>query len=100
MNKKLTNKKIIQELKRRRGKLKNKEVRKIGLFGSYLNGSQKRGSDIDLLVTFTKKDLGSNYFKVLFYLENLFKRKIDLIATQSLRPELNYVREEAAYVEI
>jgi len=60
----------------------------------------KRGSDIDLLVTFEKKDLGRNYFEVLFYLENLFKRKIDLVAVQSLRPELNYVKSEAAYVKI
>ena len=91
---------IISEIKKRKGELRARGVKRIGLFGSYLKGTQKRGSDIDLLITFEKENLGNNYFEVLFYLENLFKRKIDLIATQSLRPELNYVREKAVYVEI
>ena len=90
---------IINEIKKRREKLKDKGVKKIGLFGSYLKGTQKRGSDIDFLVTFEKENLGKNYFKVLFYLENLFKRKIDLVAVQSLRPELNYVKKEAVYAK-
>lgn len=96
MNKKT----ILKEIEKRKDKLKLKGVKKIGLFGSYLKGTQKRGSDIDFLVTFEKENLGENYFKALFYLENLFKRKIDLIAVQSLRPELNYVKREAAYVKV
>lgn len=96
----MNKKKIINEIEKRRDKLKARGVKKIGLFGSYLKGTQKRGSDIDLLVSFEKENLGKNYFRVLFYLENLLKRKIDLIATQSLRPELNYVKREAVYVEI
>ena len=96
MNKKL----ILSEIEKRKGKLKEKGVKKIGLFGSYLKGTQKRGSDIDFLVTFEKDNLGENYFNVWFYLENLFKRKIDLVAIQSLRPELNYVKREAVYVKI
>ncbi|MCK4997013.1 nucleotidyltransferase domain-containing protein [Candidatus Pacearchaeota archaeon] len=91
---------IINEIEKRREKLKDKGVKKIGLFGSYLKGTQKKGSDIDFLVTFEKENLGKNYFKVLFYLENLFKRKIDLVAVQSLRPELNYVKKEAVYAKI
>jgi uncharacterized protein len=96
----MNKKKIIIEIKKRRSDLRVRGVKRIGLFGSYLRGTQKRGSDIDLLVTFDKKDLGKNYFKVLFYLENLFKRKIDLVAIQSLRPELNHVKKEAVYVKI
>jgi len=97
---KFNKRKIIIEIEKRRSGLKARGVRKIGLFGSYLKGTQKRGSDIDLVVTFDKKNLGENYFKVLFYLENLFKRKIDLVAVQSLRPELNHVKREAVYVKI
>ncbi|MBU3924280.1 MAG: nucleotidyltransferase domain-containing protein [Nanoarchaeota archaeon] len=92
--------KIIKEIEKRRMNLKSKGVKKIGLFGSYLKGTQKRGSDIDFLVTFEKENIGENYFKVLFYLEDLFKRKIDLIAVQTLRKELNYVKKEAVYVKI
>ncbi len=88
---------IIQELEKRKAKLKEKDVEKIGLFGSYLKGTQKRGSDIDFLITFNKID-SDNYFEVLFYLENVFRRKIDLIIDKSLRKELNYVKREAEYV--
>jgi len=96
----MNKKKIINEIKKRKNKLKSKGVKKIGLFGSYLKGTQKRGSDIDFIVTLEKKDLGENYFEVLFYLENLFRRKIDLIVDNSLRPELNYVKKDAVYVKI
>ncbi len=96
----MNKKSILKELEKRKENLRIRGVRKIGLFGSYLNGKQKRGSDIDFLVTFDKKNLGENYFDVLFYLGNLFRRKIDLVAIQSLRPELNYVKKEAVYVKI
>ena len=96
MNKKT----IISEIEKRRESLKDKGVKKIGLFGSYSKGTQKKKSDIDFLVTFEKEDLGKNYFKVLFYLEDLFKKKIDLVAIQSLRPELAYIKKEAIYVKI
>ena len=97
---KMNKKEIIVRIEKRRDWLKANGVKKIGLFGSYLKGTQKRGSDIDFLVTFDKKNIGENYFEVLFYLQNVFKRKIDLIAVQTLRPELNYVKREAAYVKI
>ena len=96
----MNKKKIISEIEKRKEKLKARGVKKIGLFGSYLKGTQKRGSDIDFLVTLEKENLGKNYFEVLFYLENLFKRKIDLVSSQSLRPELNYIKKEVVYVKI
>ena len=76
MNKK---KEIIKKLEERKDKLKAKGVKKIGLFGSYLKGTQKRGSDIDFLVSF---------------------EKIDSVIDKSLRKELNYIKKEIEYVEI
>jgi len=93
----MNKKKIIQEIERKREKLKAKGVKKIGLFGSYLKGTQKRGSDIDLLVS-VDKGKEEDYFEILFYLEGVFKRKVDLIIDRSLRRELNYVKREAVYV--
>ena len=90
---------IIIKLEKRREKLKKMSVKEIGLFGSYLKNKQRKGSDIDFLVTFDKIS-AENYFKLLFYLENLFKRKVDLVIKKSLKPELNYVKKEALYVRI
>lgn len=96
----MNKRKIIIEIKKRRDKLRDRGVKKIGLFGSYLKGTQKRGSDIDLIISFEDGKVGDNYFEVLFYLENLFKRKIDLIVDKVLRKELNHVKREAIYVQI
>jgi uncharacterized protein len=91
--------KIIITLEKRKEKLRKMDVKEIGLFGSYLKNKQKRGSDIDFLVTFDKIS-SKNYFGLIFYLENLFKRKVDLVIKQDLKPELNYVKKEAIYVRI
>ena len=59
-------------------------IQSISLFGSYLHGDQKEGSDIDLLVTL-KRNVG--YFTLLAIEEDLEKRlgqKIDLLTPQEL----------------
>lgn len=99
-SKKINKKEIISKLEERKDKLKKRGVKKIGLFGSFARGEQKRGSDIDFLLEINDEDIAENYFELLFYLENLFKRKIDLIPIQNLRKELNYVKKEAEYVII
>ena len=43
-------KEIIEKLIRRKRKLKDLGIKRIGLFGSFLKGESKRGSDIDFLV--------------------------------------------------
>lgn len=98
-NKKLTSKIIIEKIKQEREKLKEKGVKKIGLFGSYSKDKQKKGSDIDFLVEFKIIDL-DKYIYVLNLLEKLFRRKIDLVIEKDLKPELNYVKKEAKYVQI
>ena len=57
---KLTSRIIIKKLEKEKNKLKERGVKKIGLFGSYAKGKQKDGSDIDILVTFDKIDF-DNY---------------------------------------
>ncbi len=48
--KELTDKKIMGLLKKHNNILKKYKVKRIGLFGSYVRGEQKRYSDIDFLV--------------------------------------------------
>ena len=92
-------KSIIMEIKKRRDKLKTRGVKRIGLFGSYLKGKQKRGSDIDLLIQL-KNVNARDYFWLWTYFENLFGRKVDLVIESDLRKELLHVKKEAIYVEI
>ncbi len=91
--------KILKKIEKNREEIKKRGVKKIGLFGSFLKGEQKRNSDIDFLVEF-EEITADNFFGLMFFLEELFKRKIDLIEIKSLRKELNYVKREAEYVKI
>ena len=50
--KELTDKEIISLLKKHKDLLKKYKVKRIGLFGSYVRGEQKKRSDIDFLVEF------------------------------------------------
>lgn len=97
--KKLTSKIIINKIKQERKKLKEKGVKKIGLFGSYAKGKQHKKSDIDFLVTFDKIDF-DNYMDLMSLLERMLKRKVDLVIEKNLVPELNYVKDEAKYVKL
>lgn len=74
----LTDKEIIMRLRRNWDILKKYGVKKAGLFGSYATKTQNAKSDIDLVVEFQKPSL-DNYIWLVDYLENLFKRKVDIL---------------------
>ena len=90
---------ILKKIEKNKSKLKDKGVIKIGVFGSVLKGKLTKKSDIDILIEFEDVSF-DNYSEVLILLENMFKRKIDLITESSLRPEMAYVKKEAEYVKL
>lgn len=66
------------------------KVKTLSVFGSILTDRFNDDSDVDLLVDFepvdyNKFDYVSNYFDLKDALENLFKRKVDLIEEKGLR---------------
>ncbi len=87
---------------------KNKEylrqelnIEKIGIFGSFARGDQKKTSDIDLIVEFTgdisdiyeKKEALRNFFYKKFH------RKIDIVREKYLKPYIkDDILEEVRYV--
>lgn len=63
-----------------------KEIKKLSLFGSYLDGSQKNDSDIDLLVEFAPS-AKIGFFKLVSIQENLAKvagRRVDLLTPEGI----------------
>jgi hypothetical protein len=78
---------ILRKLLQNKFKIKSFGVKRIGLFGSYVLGTPKRGSDIDFLVEFDKKNF-DNYMGLKFFLENQFKRDVDLVMPDSIKPQL------------
>ena len=55
-------------------------IRFMGVFGSYVRGEQRRGSDLDLLVEFDDRPLTLLQFIALeHYLSDLLEVKVDLV---------------------
>ncbi|MCX9012190.1 MAG: nucleotidyltransferase family protein [Candidatus Methanoperedens sp.] len=80
---------ILTKLEENKATIKKYGVKKIGLFGSYLRNEQKPTSDIDILVEFEKgKVTFDNYMDLKFFLEDLFKCKVDLVMHDSIKPDL------------
>jgi uncharacterized protein len=73
-------------------------VSRIGLFGSFSDDSYNENSDIDLLVEF-EKPIGWRYFSLEIYLENVFKRKIDLVTKNALKEQIkDQILNQVKYV--
>ena len=58
--------------------IKNFEIDKIGLFGSYARDEATKDSDLDIYVEFKHKTF-DNIAGLWVYLEELYHKKIDLI---------------------
>jgi predicted nucleotidyltransferase len=82
--------------------LKNMGVEKLALFGSFVRNEQSENSDIDFLVEFAKNQKNyDNYMNLLFFLEDLFKRKIDLLTPEAMSPYIGpYIIKELEYVSL
>ncbi|MBC9796866.1 nucleotidyltransferase family protein [Sinomicrobium weinanense] len=66
---------------------KDYAVKEIGLFGSFSDNTQTEDSDIDLLVEL-EKPIGWKFFTLQLFLENIFRRKIDLVTKKALKNQI------------
>lgn len=74
-------------------------VKKLGIFGSYIRGEQKPGSDLDVLVEF-KRPIGLFEFMDLEeYLASIVKVKVDLVSKKALKPAIGErILREVVYI--
>jgi len=105
--KELTDDLVFSILQKHADVLKKLSVRKIGLFGSFVRGEQKRQSDIDFLVEFDASSFGENfsgyfnaYMDLTNFLEKIFHKKVDLLTSEMISPYIKpYVSKEVKYLE-
>ena len=67
--------------------LKENNVKKAGIFGSYARGDFKKNSDVDILIQLPK-GMGFGFVGIKLDLEKGIKRKVDLVTYKSLHPLL------------
>ena len=88
---------ILSLLRKNDRVLSSYGVKKIGVFGSVAKGAAGKKSDIDVLVEL-KKETFDNYMDLKFFLEDAFGRKVDLVLSDGLKPELaERILEEIVY---
>ena len=71
----------------------------MGVFGSYVKGESKKGSDIDILVNFEEEADLFDLVALSLFLEKKLKHKVDIVPQSSLREEIKEsILKEAVYI--
>lgn len=70
-------------------------VATLEVFGSYVRHEERAGSDLDILVTFTKAPSLLKFVRLENHLSDALGVKVDLVMKDSLKPEIgkNILRE-------
>ena len=98
-NQAILNKHLIkQTLLENRETLRKYGVKRIGLFGSYARETATAESDIDFLVELERLTF-RDYMGLAVFLEDLFKKDVDLVTPTSIKPGYKpYIEKEVEYV--
>lgn len=90
---------VLSIIKENHDKIQAFGVKKLGLFGSFVRRQQNHQSDIDLIAEFEKgKKTFDNFIHLLFLLEELLGRRVELVTVESLSPYLKpYIMKEVEY---
>ena len=76
--------------------LSQHNIKKAGIFGSYVEGKQTKKSDIDILIQ-PPKGMGLEFFGVQIELESKLNKKVDLVTYNGLSP---FLRERILKQEV
>ncbi len=77
---------IIRVLREHKEELAERyNVKEIGVFGSYVRGEQKGGSDVDILVEFYEVPSLLRFVNLENYLSDLLEMKVDLVMKKVLK---------------
>jgi predicted nucleotidyltransferase len=87
--------KDINDIKRKLESLKpelmeNFKVKSVGVFGSYVRGEEKKGSDLDVLVEFENSAKLSllDFVRLESFLSEKLGVKVDLVEKSTLKPRI------------
>jgi len=80
---------IIKKLREIRPIIESKySVKNLEVFGSYIHGEQKKSSDLDILVEFSKTIDLFKYIELENYLSEKLGVKVDLVMKDTLKPRI------------
>ena len=72
-------------------------VTELALFGSYSRDEQTDESDIDIMVSFNK-NLGSAFLDMMYELDKLFNKEIQLVSKDGIKPKyFQVIKDDLIY---
>lgn len=75
------------------------KVERIGVFGSFVKGEEKEGSDVDMLVEFREPISLIEFVALERYLSELTGRRVDLVTKSALKPRIgSRILKEVRYL--
>lgn len=78
---------IVTFLKEHKTEIQEKfGATRIGLAGSYARGDATEESDIDIVVELQSVNKFRSFFYLLYYLQDAFGKRVDLVTESSLKP--------------
>jgi predicted nucleotidyltransferase len=90
---------VLRLLAAHRREIDQYGVRRLALFGSMARGDARSDSDVDLLVDFDGRATFDRYMGLKLLLEDVLRRRVDLVTERSLKPPLRpYVEADAVNV--
>ncbi len=96
----MTREKIREKIHEQLPLLREKyHVKKIGIFGSFVRGEQKRGSDLDILVEFETPIGFFEFVRLENLLSRALRKKVDLVSKKAIKPAVKKeIFKEVQYV--
>lgn len=78
---------------------KDFHVKRIGIFGSFSNGTQTASSDVDILVEFVQPVSFFEFADLENHLNRLLKKRVDVVTKKALKPRIREsILKQAVYV--
>ncbi|OGI16656.1 MAG: nucleotidyltransferase [Candidatus Moranbacteria bacterium RIFCSPHIGHO2_02_FULL_40_12b] len=92
--------KIKEKVRKQLPLLKKKyHVKRIGIFGSFVRGDWRKGSDVDMLVEFESPIGLFAFVEMEDFLSRSLRKKVDLVAKKSIKPAVKKeILKEVTYV--
>lgn len=93
---------LVDILQTNRVQIKSFGISLLGVFGSFARNEQTHTSDVDVIVEFEKGEKSyKKFIELVYYLEDLLKRKVDVLTFQSISPILKeQIEKEVTYVSL
>lgn len=90
---------FIKLLESHRAEIRALGVKSLAVFGSVSRDQAGPDSDVDILVAFENSPSFDKFMDLKFFLEDLLKRKVDLVTEAALKPRMKpVVKREAIRV--